>query len=300
MGLNLKGKVAVITGSGKEGIGTSIARDLAQEGVKVVVNDIAKTPEGVYLADKVAASIKNSGGTAVANYDSVTTMKGGENIINTAIQNFGKIDILVNCAGNFIYERSWDFTEAQWDSLMAVHCKGHFACIKAALPHMMQQKNGRIINFSSIAATFTHFSIGYSTAKAGIMGLTLSLAGDVQEFGITVNAIFPSAITALFPQEDRSQGLGDNMPVSPWLGPQYIAPLITYLASDDAQRITGQLLYSSGGDLCIYYRPLQLPGPHQFLRKNGKWTPQEIKDMFDNLIPQRSYIDTDKGLPPSK
>jgi NAD(P)-dependent dehydrogenase (short-subunit alcohol dehydrogenase family) len=264
----------------------------------VVVNDIAKTPEGVYLVDKVAASIKKSGGTAVANYDSVTTMQGGENIINTAIKNFGQIDILVNCAGNFIIERSWDFTEAQWDSLMLVHVKGHFACIKAALPHMIKQKSGRIINFSSVAATFTHFSIGYSTAKAGIVGLTLSLAGDIQEFGITVNAIMPSAITALFPQEDRSMGLGDNMPVSPMLGPEYVAPLVTYLVSDEAQRITGQLLFSSGGDLCIYARPLQMPGPHQFIRKNGKWTPEEIRGVFDNLIPKQQYIELDKGLPP--
>ena len=130
----------------------------------------------------------------MANYDSVTTMPGGENIINTAIKNFGKIDILVNCAGNFLMERSWDYTEAQWDSLIAVHLKGHFACIRAAIPHMIKQKSGRIINFSSTAATFTHFSIGYSAAKAGILGLTLSLAGDLQEFGITVNAIFPSAV----------------------------------------------------------------------------------------------------------
>jgi 3-oxoacyl-[acyl-carrier protein] reductase len=300
MGLSLKGKVAVVTGSGKEGIGTAIARALAQEEVKVVVNDIAKTPEGVYLVDQVAASIKKAGGTAVANYDSVTTMQGGENIINAAIKNFGRIDILVNCAGNFIVERSWDFTEAQWDSLIGVHIKGHFTCIRAALPHMIKQKSGRIINFSSVAATFTHFSIGYSTAKAGVMGLTLSLAGDVQEFGITVNAILPSAVTALFPQEDRSMGLGDNMPVSPWLGPEYVAPLITYLASDEAQRITGQLLFSSGGDLCIYHRPLQMPGPHQFIRKNGKWTPEEIKVVFENLIPEQQYVDLDKGLPPGQ
>ena len=300
MGLNLKGKVAVVTGSGKEGIGTAIARVLAKEGVKVVVNDIAQTPEGGYLVDKIADSIKKAGGTAVANHDSVTTMRGGENIIDTAIKNFGKIDILVNCAGNFLIERSWDFTEAQWDSLIAVHIKGHFACIKAALPYMIKQRGGRIINFSSVAAAFTHFSIGYSTAKAGVMGLTLSLAGDVQEFGITVNAILPSAVTALFPQEDRSLGLGDNMPVSPWLGPEYIAPLITYLASDEAQRITGQLVFSSGGDLCLYQRPLQMPGPHQFIRKNGKWTAEEIKEVFENLIPQQPYVDLDKGLPPQK
>jgi NAD(P)-dependent dehydrogenase (short-subunit alcohol dehydrogenase family) len=284
MAPNLKGKVAVVTGSGSEGIGRATVTALALQGAKVVVNDIAKTPEGENLADRVVKSIRDQGGVAVANYDSVASMKGGENIINTAVSNFGTIDILVNCAGNFILARSFEMTEAQWDSLISVHLKGHFACTKAALPHMIKQKSGRIINFSSQASTFTGGSAGYSAAKAGIMGLTLSLSEDLKEFGITVNAIFPNAITTLFPFPDRSMGLGDNMPVPLVLGPEYIVPLITYLASDDAQKVTGKLLYSGGGDLCIYARPLLMPGPHQFMRKNGKWTSEEIGQMFSTLI----------------
>jgi NAD(P)-dependent dehydrogenase (short-subunit alcohol dehydrogenase family) len=285
MALNLNGKVAVVTGSGNVGIGRALVTTLALQGVKVVVNDIAKSPQGGYLADGVVKSIRDQGGTAVANYDSVASMAGGENIINTAVNNFGKIDILVNCAGNFIFARSFEMTEAQWDSLISVHLKGTFACTKAALPHMIKQKSGRIINFSSQASAFTGGSGGYSAAKAGIMGYTLSLSEDLKEFGITANAIFPNALTSLFPQTDRSMGLGDNMPVPAVLGPEYVVPLITYLVSDEAQRITGKLLYSGGGDLCIYARPLLMPGPHQFIHKDGKWTPEEIGRVFSTLIP---------------
>jgi NAD(P)-dependent dehydrogenase (short-subunit alcohol dehydrogenase family) len=284
MAPNLNGKVAVVTGSGNVGIGRAVVTAIALQGVKVVVNDIAKSPQGEYLADGVVKSIRDQGGVAVANYDSVASMKGGENIINTAVSNFGKIDILINCAGNFILARSFEMTEAQWDSMISVHLKGHFACIKAALPYMIKQKSGRIINFSSQAATFTAGSAGYSAAKAGIMGLTLSLSEDLKEFGITANAVFPNAVTSLFPMPDRSMGLGDNMPVATALGPEYIVPLLTYLASDDAQKITGQLLYCGGGDLCIYARPLLMPGPHQFMRKNGKWTSEEIGQMFSTLV----------------
>jgi NAD(P)-dependent dehydrogenase (short-subunit alcohol dehydrogenase family) len=175
-------------------------------------------------------------------------------------------------------------TEAQWDSMINVHLKGHFACVKAALPYMIKQKNGRIINFSSAGATFGGFSIGYSAAKAGVVGLTTSLSDDLKEFGITVNCVLPSAVTSLFPHEDRSKGLGDNMPVSPWLGPEYVAPLIVYLSSNEANKVTGQLFHVSGGDICIYAKPFQLPGPHQFVRKNGKWTPEEISKVVGTLI----------------
>jgi NAD(P)-dependent dehydrogenase (short-subunit alcohol dehydrogenase family) len=284
MGVLLSGKVAVVTGSGNEGIGKATALALAGEGARVVVNDIAKTADGQYLADKVVSIIKNSGGSAAPNHDSVASMQGGENIIKTAIDNFGRVDILVNCAGNVVPARSFDMTEAQWDSMINVHLKGHFACVKAAIPYMIKQKNGRIINFSSAGATFGGFSIGYSAAKAGVVGLTTSLSDDLKEFGITVNCVLPSAVTSLFPHEDRSKGLGDNMPVSPWLGPGYIAPLIVYLSSNDAQKVTGQLFHASGGDICIYAKPFQLPGPHQFIRKDGKWTPEEIGKVIGTLI----------------
>jgi NAD(P)-dependent dehydrogenase (short-subunit alcohol dehydrogenase family) len=280
----LKGKAAVVTGAGNPvGIGRAVAIALAAEGAKVVVNDIGKDKNGKSAADIVVAEIARAGGTAVANYDSVATMKGGENIIKTAVKNFGKIDILVNCAGNFIIKRIFETTEEEWDSIINVHIKGHFACSKAAVIEMMKQKSGRIINFSSRGATVGGGSAVYSTAKAGILGLTTAMAADLKEFNITVNAILPSAVTGLFPYAKKR--MEDNVPVASSTEPEYVAPMVAYLASDDAQGITGRFIYASGGDVCIYPRPLLLPGDSPvFIRKPGKWTVEELSGIIPQLM----------------
>jgi len=283
MAQKLAGKVAVVTGAGSEvGIGREVAFAMAAEGASVVVNDIGKDPDGTRAADKVVNEIKKAKGTAVANYDSVTTMEGGENIIKTATSNFGRIDILVNCAGNFKFQRIVEMTEGDWDSIMDVHLKGHFSCSKAAVLEMIKQKSGRIINISSRGAIFGIANLAYSTAKAGILGFTLILSEEVKEHGITVNAVLPSARTKLFPWEKKP--LGDNMPTPLRFEPDFAAPIIVYLATDEAQNITGQLVYASGGDLCVYSRPLQLPGPNMFIRKIGKWTIDELIEVIPPLI----------------
>lgn len=283
----LKGKSAVVTGGGSGGIGREITLALAAEGAMVVVNDIGKNSDGKSAADSVVEEIIKAKGTAVANYDSVATMQGGENIIKAAISNFGRIDILVNCAGNFIVASISEITETQWDSIIAVHLKGHFSCAKAAIPEMIKQKTGRIINFSSIASTcgMEGRSPAYSAAKAGIIGLTAALADGLKETGITVNAILPSAVTKLFPSTNRTGKAGDNMPVSPWLGPEYVAPIVVYLATDEAKGITGRYIHASGGDFCIYAKPFQLPGEaHMLVRKMGKWTVDELSEAFSQLL----------------
>ena len=145
MELGLKGKSAVVTGGGG-GIGKEVALALASEGASVVVNDISRDAEGRSLADEVVNEIIKARGIAVANHDSVATMKGGENIIKTATSNYGRIDILINCAGNFKVAPIFEMSEEDWDSIMAVHLKGHFSCIRAAAIEMIPQKNGRIIN----------------------------------------------------------------------------------------------------------------------------------------------------------
>jgi NAD(P)-dependent dehydrogenase (short-subunit alcohol dehydrogenase family) len=283
----LLGKVAAVTGAGSGGIGGEVALALAAEGAKVVVNDIARNSSGVSLADIVVKEIIKAKGTAVANYDSVATMQGGENIIKTAISNFGRIDILVNCAGNVVFGSSHEISEEQWDSVLNVHLKGHFSCVRAALPEMMRQRSGRIINFSSTAAAFGGGSLPYSTAKAGILGLTSSLSTDYKEYGITVNAILPAAVTKLFPEKDKT-GLGlmlNNLPVSPDLGPDYVAPIVVYLATEEAKNITGRLIGAYGGYLCIYAKPFQLPGEaHILIHKMGKWTVDELGTIIPSLL----------------
>lgn len=276
----LSSKSAVVTGGG-DGIGRATVLTLAAEGAMVVVNDISKDADGKNMADKVVKEIEEAGGTAVANYNSVASITGGENIIKAAISNFGRIDILVNCAGNFKTVKTIEITEDDWDSIMDVHLKGHFSCVKAAIPEMIKQKSGRIINISSRAAAMGTGSLAYNTAKAGILGFTSMLSAEQKEKGITVNAVLPSAETKLFPGPAPS--IGDNMPISSMRGPEYVAPLIAFLATDEARSITGRYIYISGEYICVYARPLILPGDaHILLRNTGKWT---IEDLNEVLLP---------------
>ena len=278
----LKDKSAVVTGGG-DGIGRAVALALAAEGANVVVNDIGRDTDGKSVADEVVEEIKEANGTAVASYDSVASMSGGANIIKSATSNFGRIDILINCAGNFKQVPTTEITEDDWDSIMAVHLKGHFSCAKAAISEMIKQKSGRIINISSRAATFGTGSLAYNTAKAGILGFTSMLSEEQKENGITVNVILPSAQTKLFP--GAAPLIGDNMPISPERGPEFVAPIIVFLATDEAKNITGRYIYASGGYICIYGRPLQLPGSaHLLISKTGKWTIDELSQVLLPLI----------------
>jgi NAD(P)-dependent dehydrogenase (short-subunit alcohol dehydrogenase family) len=277
MAQRLKGKVAVITGGG-DGLGRGIALEMVAAGASIVVNDINHGD-----ANKVVGEIKKAGGAAVANYDSVATMQGGANIIKTAVASFGRVDILVNCAGNFKAVSTVDTTEDVWDSIIAVHLKGHFACSQAAVKEMLKQKSGRIINISSRSATFGAASLPYSAAKAGILGITSMMSVELKDKGITVNVVLPSAHTKLF--SGGPPNIGDNMPVAKDRDPGYVAPLVAYLATDEARNITGRYFYSSGGDICIYAHPFQLPGEsHLLLRKMGRWTLDDLDQVMLPLI----------------
>jgi NAD(P)-dependent dehydrogenase (short-subunit alcohol dehydrogenase family) len=212
----------------------------------------------------------------VANYDTVATMEGGANIVRTAINNFGRVDILVNTAGFSRLAKTVDMSEEDWDSVLAVHLKGHFSCSKAAAREMIKQKSGgRIINFSSVAGfdfnNMPFFGISYSTAKAGIVGFTAKLSGELKEYGITVNAIFPSAITKGFP---------DIRPGAE--GPEFVAPVILYLATEEAKDITGQMFSANGGNVGIYTRPIQ--DLTMLAYKPGKWTLEELSSIVPMMV----------------
>ncbi len=281
----LEGKVAVVTGAGSVlGMGREIAKAMAGEGAKVVVNDIGRDKDGTYGADKVVEEIKKAKGVAVANYDSVATMKGGENIIKTAISNFGRIDILVNTAGNVFLAPFPEITGEQWDSIIDVHLKGHFSCSKAAAVHMMKQKSRRIINFSSrggFSGSARNRNLAYSAAKAGIIGFTMALSSELKKYHITVNCIIPSAATQLFP---GPKSVLSNMPLALAHDPDYVAPIVVYLAADEAKEITSRFFYAAGGDICVYAEPFVMVGAHAFIRKMGKWTVDEIGEAVPPML----------------
>jgi NAD(P)-dependent dehydrogenase (short-subunit alcohol dehydrogenase family) len=280
----LSGKVAVITGAGSEiGIGKEVAIAMAAEGAKIVVNDISIHKDGVRGADKVVDIIKKARGVAVSNYDSITTMDGSRNVIQSAISNFGHIDILVNTAGNFLFKPTVDTSEADWDSILNVHLKGTFGCTQAAIKEMIKAKTGgRIITITSIAAFPDSLgpgpAIAYSTAKAGVLGFTKALSLELERHKITVNSVSPQASTILFP----IPGCVVNGVQTE--GPEYIAPIILYLATDEAEKITGQIIYSRGGYLCVYAPPMQKPCGHHYLYKNGKWTLEELIEIMPRMI----------------
>jgi len=248
----LQGKVAVITGSGA-GLGREYALLFAKEGAKVVVNDPGCNRDGTgagQVADDVVKEIQAAGGEAVANYLPVGPMANAAAIVQTSIDSFGKIDILVNNAGILRDRTILNMSEEEWDAVVNVHLKGTFSCLQAAARVMKEQgTGGRIINTSSSSGLLGNFGqSNYGAAKAGIYGLTRVAAQEMMKLGITVNAIAPIAATRML--SDLAEYKGS--PELERLSPRYVAPLVTFLASDAAAQITGQTFGIEGNQLFLY------------------------------------------------
>ncbi|HLA18436.1 MAG TPA: SDR family NAD(P)-dependent oxidoreductase, partial [Dehalococcoidia bacterium] len=219
MTARLEGRNAVVTGAGR-GIGRAVALALAAEGASVVVNDPGVNVDGsghdAGPADQVAAEVRAVGGTAVANYDSVADLAGGENMVRQCADAFGRVDILVNVAGILRDRMIFNMSEEEWDAVIAVHLKGHYNTIKPASVLMRQQRYGRIVNFSSISGLRgISGQSNYGAAKAGIAGLTRVVARDLGRYGVTCNAIAPGAqtrMTATVPESARQVRAQRGMP----------------------------------------------------------------------------------------
>jgi 3-oxoacyl-[acyl-carrier protein] reductase len=280
--LDLTGKVAVVTGGGR-GIGRGVARGLGAAGASVFVNDFFRGEAAA--ANVVALEIKSDGGIATANYGDVSTFAGAQAIIDAAVAEFGRIDILVTCAGNFFADLPMDVTEERWDALLAVHATGTFACSQAAARYMIEQGDGgRIVTFASRGAFFGS-TPAYSAAKGAVMAMTAALSGGLKGQGITVNCVLPSATTQLFPGDDASVRTFGGVAVAKSLDPDDVAPLVVYLTTPDAEPISGQYFYAAGGDICIYPLPTSVGGGSStYLRKSGRWTVEEIADVLPPLL----------------
>jgi len=225
--MNFNNKVVVVTGAGA-GLGRDYALFFGARGAKVVVNDLGGSASGQgqssKAADVVVNEIKKNGGVAVANYDSV---ENGDSVIKTALDNFGRVDVLINNAGILRDKSFKNMEKVDWDLIVKVHLNGMFACTRAAWPLMIKQKYGRIINVTSPSGLYGSFGqANYSTAKAGITGFTKTLAKEGEKYGIRTNAIAPVAATRMT-EGLLSQDLLDMMKV------EYITPLVGFLSHDE-------------------------------------------------------------------
>jgi NAD(P)-dependent dehydrogenase (short-subunit alcohol dehydrogenase family) len=277
MAKRLAGKVAIVTGAGR-GIGRGEALALASEGARVVVNDLGGAVDGsgasTSPAEEVVVEIKKLGGEAVTNYDSVATRKGGENIVKTAIDNFGKLDILVNNAGILRDRMLFNMGEEDWDLVLKVHLYGHFYTIRAVSPLFRQQRYGRIINTSSVAGlnATTYGQANYGADNVGIVGLTRKVARDMGRYGVTCNCIRPNAGTRLTLSDEMKKARLDAMTRFEQMKPEDIAPLVVWLASDDAANVNGRTFYVERGRIGLYSEPVL----EKQLVKAGGWTIDEL------------------------
>jgi NAD(P)-dependent dehydrogenase (short-subunit alcohol dehydrogenase family) len=308
MGELLKGRVAVVTGAGK-GLGRAEAIGLAAQGAEVVVNDLGAAINGSGTSqeptDEVVAAIEGAGGTAVPSYDSVATAEGAERIMKTAVDSFGRIDVLVNNAGFTRDRMVYNVTDEEWDAVIRVNLYGTFFCTRSACKVMREQGYGRIINTSSHAGLGNMGQASYSAAKEGIVGFTRTVARDMGRYGVTCNVIRPVAGTRGFQEMVEEKGLkeawtkmwGEELAerrIRQMLElnrPEDVASLVVYLASEKADHINSCVFEVWHGHVGIYQDPLPVA---QVLWKDGRWTPEELA----GTMPSTLTKDKVRELPP--
>lgn len=289
MGDMLKDKVAVITGSGN-GLGRAEAIAIAEQGAKIVVNDLGTSHDGLGSssedADRVVETIKEAGGEAIANYDSVASEDGAKNIIKTALDHYGRLDILVNNAGIIRNEVVWDIKTEDWDAMVKTHLYGTFFCTRSATAIMKEQGYGRIVCTSSHIGFGFFGQAAYSCVKEGIVGFARTVARDMGQFGVTCNVIRPLAAWR------GMEGIDNLMDE---YRPEDVAAFVSYLVSDVADNINGCIFEVFKNRVAIFTEPQPL---EQVLWKEDRWTPEELaKVMPETLARGREREVYPKTLP---
>src|SRR5437588_4654492 len=278
----LEDRVAVVTGSGR-GIGREFALYLASEGAKVVVNDVGVSlsgdPTDERPADEVCKEIGSRGGVAVANYDSVSDFEGAGRIIGAAVDAFAKVDVLVNNAGIIRDRTLVKMSEDDFDAVVAVHMKGTFNCTRHAAELMREAGYGRIVNITSSAGLRGNFGqTNYGAAKAGIMGMTFVWALELARNGITVNAVAPAGTTRM--TAGLYERTGSEPP--PDQDPSLNAPLVAFLASEQASYVNGQVLGRTGYAFTLFQTPRQVAA----MWREGGWDAEGVAEHFHEVLGQ--------------
>ncbi|NUV58894.1 SDR family oxidoreductase [Streptomyces sp. CAI-85] len=278
MGNFLAGRVIAVTGAGR-GIGRAVALAAAAEGARVVVNDYGVAVDGGSPASEVAEAvvkeIEAAGGQAVAVADDISTMAGGQRVVDTALEAFGRLDGAVCVAGILRERMLFNMTEEEWDPVVATHLKGTFTVFRAAAAVMRRQGSGRLIGFTSGNHQGSVSQANYSAAKGGIISLVRSAALGLHRYGVTANAVAPVARTRM------SAGVPTELAE---IGePEDVAAMVIYLLSDRAAElgITGQVYTVAGAKIAVWAQPRELRAAYA---EQGAWTPERIAEALPGSV----------------
>jgi NAD(P)-dependent dehydrogenase (short-subunit alcohol dehydrogenase family) len=286
----LTGKVALVTGSG-QGIGKAIALELARHGARVVTNSRKPGTKGGD-AESTAYEIMDARGQAVAFYGDVSNFQSAGKLIQAAVDRFGRLDIVINNAGADAPHMIWNMTEEEWDLSLNSYLKGTFNTCRHACALMREQKWGRIINTTSTAWLGTVGHCNYGAAKAGVVGLTRSVAREMGRYGVTCNAYAPTASTRFSASEEIQAGFKKryeaglmtkerfeeltNLP-----SPETVGPFIVFLCTDTAADINGQVFDVTGGNIALYSEPVK---KKTISKDAGIWTVDELAQQVPSLL----------------
>ena len=300
----LKDRVAIVTGAGR-GIGRGEALLLAQEGAAVIVNDFGGSSGGEgeeqTPAEEVVAEIKAAGGKAAANYGNIADYQTGEDLVKQAVDTFGRLDIVVNNAGILRDRMVFNMSEEEWDSVLAVHLKGHFNLTRHACVVFRQQRSGVIVNTSSESGLGNMGQVNYSAAKEGIIGLTRTVARDMGRYGVRCNAIRPRAATRLTISDDMREaaerGGAAGMTIETLQAfekanpPEAVAPMVVWLCTDEAANVNGRDFLVVGNQIALYSEPeiiAEARIDHVWnLDELSKLMPEQVtKDLVNKFVPK--------------
>ncbi|TCK24455.1 SDR family NAD(P)-dependent oxidoreductase [Pseudonocardia endophytica] len=284
----LDGRTAIVTG-GARGIGASISRRFAAEGAAVVINDLGGGTDGsgsdASAAEQLAEQIRAAGGRAVADGGDVADTATGARLVDTAVEQFGGLDILINSAGVLRDRMIFNMSDDEWDTVIRVHLRGHFSTSRAAAAHFRQQRNPdghyRIVNFTSHSGLEgSPGQANYAAAKMGIVGLTYSLAQGLARYGVTANAIAPAAATRLVATVDPSKRAVRDRPADddPARSPDNIAELALYVASPRADWLSGRVLGSWGFRVDLYENPTVVASA----TSDGPWSFEDLAAQLED------------------